>query len=153
MERSDGVRLARSRNRHQVQRNGRGQDGVAAEEIHLDLHGIAQPAKNVDVIPTLFVITAWWVIVNADLVENVLVKVGIEFGLQDVFERAEFGLFLGLEGLGIVEHFAVAVAENVGGVPAGDAQQARLKSRRQNGLHERLAGLEILAADGRRVAL
>ncbi len=80
--------------------------------------------------------------------EDVFVEVRIEFGLEDVFERAELGFFLGLEGLGIVEDFAVAVAEDVGGVPAGDAEQARLEGRCEHGLHEGLAGLEVLAADG-----
>ena len=137
----------------QVERDGRGEDGIAAEEIDLDLHRIAEPSEDVDVVPALFVVAARRVVVDADLVEDVLVEVGIELGLEDVFERAELRLFLGLERLGIVEHFAVAVAEDVGGVPAGDAEQARLEGRREHGLHEGLTGLEVLAADGRRVLL
>jgi hypothetical protein len=53
---------------------------------------------------------------------DVLVEVGVKLGLEDVLQHAELRLFLGLEGLGIVEDFAVAVAEDVGGVPAADAQ-------------------------------
>ena len=53
---------------------------------------------------------------------------------------------------GIFQHFAVAIAQNVGGEPAAHPQHARLQSRRDQRLHERLAGLEILAAD-RNVAL
>ena len=55
---------------------------------------------------------------------------------------------LGLEALGIVEHLAVAVAEDVGREPAADAEHARLEARREDGLHQRLAGLEVLAAIG-----
>ena len=91
------------------------------------------------------------VVVDADLVIDVAVELRVELGLQDVFQHAELGLFLGLERFGIVEHLAVAVAQNVGGEPAVHAQHARLEAGRQDGLHQRLAGLEILAADGRAV--
>ena len=131
----------------EVEREGRGKDGVAAEEVHLDLHRVAEPTKDVNVIPTLFVITTWRVIVDADLVVNVLVEVGVKFGLEDVLEYAQLGDLFGLEGLGIIEDFAVAVAEDVGGVPATDAEITDLEGRCQDGLDEGLAGLEVLAAD------
>ena len=83
-----------------------------------------------------------------DLVVDVAVEVGVELGLEDVVEDAEFGDFLGLEGLGVVEDLAVAVAEDVGGVPAGDAEHAGLEGGGEDGLDEGLAGLEVLAADG-----
>ena len=54
---------------------------------------------------------------------------------------------LDLEGARIVQHFAVAVAQNVGREPAVHAQHARLQAGRDQGLHEGLAGLEVLAAD------
>src|SRR5947209_307948 len=38
---------------HQVQDNRRGEDGVAAQEVDFDLHRVAQPAKEVDVVPAL----------------------------------------------------------------------------------------------------
>ena len=53
----------------------------------------------------------------------------------------------------VVEDFAVAVAEDVGGEPAGDAEHAGLEGRGEDGLHEGLAGFEVLAADGRVVLL
>ena len=53
-----------------------------------------------------------------------------------------------LKRAGIVEHFAVAVAEDVGGEPAVHAKHARLEAGRNQRLHERLTGLEVLAADG-----
>ena len=111
----------------QIERQRGGEDGVAAEEVNLELHGVAKPAEDVDIIPTFFVITAWRVIVDANFVVEILVEVGVELGLEDVFEYAELGDFLGLEGFGVVEDLAVAVAEDVGGVPAGDADVADLE--------------------------
>jgi hypothetical protein len=73
----------------------------------------------------------------------------MQLGLEDVLEDAELGDFLGLEGVGVVEDFAVAVAEDVGGVPAGDTQVADLEGGSEDGLDEGLAGLEVLTADGR----
>ncbi len=124
-----------------------GQDGVAAEEVYLDLHRIAEPAEDIDVIPTFFIITTWRVIVNANLVVDVLVEVGVKLGLEDVFQNAELRDLFGFEGLGVVEDFAVAVAEDVGRVPAGDAEVADLEGGGENGLDEGLASLEVLAAD------
>ena len=54
--------------------------------------------------------------------------------------------FLRPERARVVQHFAVAIAQNVGGKPAAHAQQARLQTRRDQRLHERLAALIILAA-------
>ncbi len=148
---ADGAQLRRAlgevEEQHQVERDGRGKDRVAAEEIDLDLHRVAEPAEDVDVVPALFFVAARRIVVDANLVVDVLVEIGIKLGLEDVFERAQLRLFLGLEGLRIVEHFAVAIAEDVGRVPAGDAEHARFEGRREHGLHEGLAGLEVLAAD------
>jgi len=47
---------------HKVENDGRGENRVAAKEVDLDLHRIAEPAEDVDVIPALFV--------AADLVEK-----------------------------------------------------------------------------------
>jgi hypothetical protein len=145
---SDGVRLARSRNSTRSKRNRRGQNRVAAEKVDLDLHRVAQPAEDVDVVPGFLLVAARRVIVDADLVVDVLVEIGIEIGLEDVLERSQLRLFLGLERLRLVQHFAVAVAQNVGREPSRDAQHARLEGRRQHRLHEGLAGLEVLAANG-----
>ena len=54
-----------------------------------------------------------------------------------------------LERLGVVQDLAVAVAEDVRGVPAVEAEQARLEAGGEERLHERLAGLEVLAPEGR----
>src|ERR1700730_15758087 len=39
---------------HQIQHQRSGQDRVTAQEIDLDLHRVAEPSKNVNVVPTLF---------------------------------------------------------------------------------------------------
>src|SRR5215469_1494260 len=132
----------------EVEHDGRGENGVAAEKIHFDLHGIAEPAENVDIVPAFFVVAARRVIVDADLVVEIAVEFGIELRLQNIFERAEFGFLFGFERARVVEDFAVAIAENVGGEPAVEAEHARFESRRENGFHERLAGFEIFAAKG-----
>src|SRR6202034_730778 len=89
----------------EVKRKRRGEDGVATEEIDLDLHRIAEPTEDIDIVPSLFVITARRVIVNADLVVNVLVEIRVKLGLKDEIEHAELRFFLGLEGFGIIEDF------------------------------------------------
>src|ERR1019366_7109385 len=66
---------------HEIEHDGGRENGVAAQKIDLDLHRIAEPTEDIDVVPTLFVITAWRVVVNADLVADVAVKLGIEFRL------------------------------------------------------------------------
>src|SRR5260221_13385929 len=48
---------------------------------------------------------------------------------------------------GIIEDLAIAVAQDVGREPAGDAQHARFQPRRDQRFHERLAGFEITHAD------
>ena len=64
-----------------------------------------------------------------------------------------FETSLRLERLRIVEHLAVAVAEDVGRVPALEAEQARLEAGREDRLHQGLAGLEVLAGDRHAVLL
>src|SRR5947208_3062416 len=60
----------------EIKGEGSGKYGVAAEEIYLELHGVAEPAEDIDVVPTFFIITTRWVIIDANLVVNVLVEIG-----------------------------------------------------------------------------
>src|SRR5205085_1548218 len=135
----------------EVEDDGRGEDGVAAEEVNLDLHRVAEPAEDVYVVPALLVVAARRVVVDANDVREVFVELRIDFRLEDVFEHGELRLLFGLERFGVVEHLAVAVAENVCRVPTVEAEHTRLESRREYGLHQRLPGLEVLAADGHAV--
>ena len=73
---------------HQVEHDRRGENRIAAEEIDFDLHRIAEPSEDVDVVPAFFVIAARRVIVDANLVVHVSVKLGIELRLQNVLEHA-----------------------------------------------------------------
>src|SRR5688500_10094397 len=67
----------------------RGKDGIAAKEIDLDLHLVAEPAKNIDVIPSFFVIAARRIVVDTDDVREIAVEVGVNFGLKDMFENRQ----------------------------------------------------------------
>ena len=78
---------------------------------------------------------------------DLAVELGVDLGLEDGVEHTELRHLLGLEVLRGVEHLAVAVAEDVRGVPAAHTEHAGLETRGQQGLHERLAGLEVLAGD------
>src|SRR3981081_2305809 len=73
-----GAAFSKIQKKHQVQHNRRGQDGVAAQKIHLDLHGIAQPSEDIDIVPTFFIVTTRWVVIDAYLVEYIAVKIGIQ---------------------------------------------------------------------------
>src|SRR5467141_573611 len=102
----------------EVEHERRGENRVAAQEIDFDLHRIAEPSENVDVVPPFLIIAAGWVVVDPHLVIDLAVQLGIEIGLEDVLEQPELGLLLGLERLRIVQHFAVAIAQNVGRIPS-----------------------------------
>ena len=80
---------------------------------------------------------------------EVLVQVGVQVRLEDVVECRLLRFFLGLERFGIVQHFAVAIAEDVRRIPAVDAEQPRLEARRDDRLDQRLARLHVLAGDRR----
>src|SRR2546430_1118162 len=124
-------------------------DSILAAPIvlDLDLHRIAEPSEDVDVVPPFLVVAAGRIVVDPHLVEHVAVQLGILVRLEDVLEHAEFGLLLGLERFGIVEDLAVPVTQNVRRVPAREPEHARLERGGQHGLHHRLAGLEVFAAD------
>src|ERR1019366_4530459 len=98
---------------------------------------------------TLFVITTRRVIVNANLVTYITVEFGVQLRLEDVLQHRQLRLLFGLEGAGIVQNLAVAVAENVGREPAVQPDHAGLETGRKNGLEQRLSGLVVLAANRR----
>src|ERR1041384_4435807 len=71
----------------EVEHDWRGEDRIAAKEVDLDLHRVAEPAEDIDVVPTFFVVTARWVVVDAHYVREVFVQVWIDFGLENIFEH------------------------------------------------------------------
>src|SRR5271170_2832655 len=95
---------------NEIQHNGRRKNRIPAKEIYLDLHRVAEPAKDIDIVPALFVIASRGVIIYADLVSEIAVEFGIKFGLEDVLENRKFGFFLGFERSGVFQYFAVTVA-------------------------------------------
>ena len=48
----------------EIQNDRRREDRIAAEKIDLDLHLVAEPAKNVDVVPTFFVIATRRIVID-----------------------------------------------------------------------------------------
>src|SRR5947209_20616059 len=70
----------------EVEDDGRGEDGVAAEEVDLDLHRVAEPAEDVYVVPAFLIVAARRVIVDADDVREVFVELRVNIRLEDVFE-------------------------------------------------------------------
>jgi hypothetical protein len=75
----------------------RGENGITAQKVDLDLHRIPHPPHDVDVIPAFLVVPAWRVVVDPNDVRKVLVEVGIQFGLKDGVQHTQLRLFLGLE--------------------------------------------------------
>src|SRR6266536_2952907 len=144
---AEATALRQVEEEHQVEDEWRRQDTIAAQELHLDLHGIIEPAKNVDVIPAFLVIPTRFVVMDVHLVLVLAVEILVQLRLQNVFEHRQFAALLGAEGVRIVQHVAVPIAQDIRGKPAVQAQLPGFQSRSNNGFHERLAGLKILAAD------
>ncbi len=69
--------------KREVEQQRSGEDRVAAEEVDLDLHGVAHPAEDVDVVPAFFVVVAWRVIVDAHLVIDIAIEIGLIFLAQN----------------------------------------------------------------------
>src|SRR5581483_4024811 len=95
---------------YEIKNNGGSQDGIAAQEIDFDLHGITQPSEDVDIVPTLFVITTRRIIVNANLMGEIAIQVGVKIGLKNVLQNGQFRFFFRLERSWIFQHFSVAIA-------------------------------------------
>src|SRR5436190_6112048 len=138
--------LRQVQEQHQVEDNGRRQDRVPTEKIHLDLHRVSEPPEDIDVVPALFVVTARRVVINANLVIDLAVQRRVHLRLQDVLEHAQLGFFFRLERVRVVQYLPVTVPEDVGRVPPAQPEHARLEPRREDRLEQRLAALEILAA-------
>jgi len=73
----------------QVQNKGRSEDGVATQEVELDLHRITEPPEEVDIVPALLVVTPRRIIVNANLVIKILEEFRIQIRLKNVFQHGE----------------------------------------------------------------
>ena len=115
----------------EVEQQWSSKDRVAAEEVDLDLHRITHPSEDVDVVPSLLVVVARWIIVDANLmiilgvlIVAVAVEVWLLFWLQDCLQGRELAHLLGVEVGWLIENETVAVAQNVGREPSVQAQAA-----------------------------
>src|SRR6202158_4585632 len=99
---------------HEVEDQGCGEYRIAAEEVYFDLHRIAEPSEDIDIVPSLLGIAARWIVIDSHLVKEIAVKLRVHFRLKNLIEHREFGFFFRPERAGIVEHFAVAITQDVG---------------------------------------
>src|SRR5438046_8268223 len=79
---------------HEIKHDRGGQNGIAAEEVHLDLHRIAEPSKNVDAIPALFVVTARRVVIDAYLVAHIAVERSVKVRCDGMTQNGALRAFL-----------------------------------------------------------
>src|SRR5436190_5386817 len=80
-----------------VEHDRRGENAVAAQEVDLQLHRVAEPPDQVDVVPAFLVVAARRIVVDPHDVAEVLVEVRVELRLKDVIENRLLALFLRLE--------------------------------------------------------
>ena len=78
---------------YEVEAEGSCEDRVAAEEVDLDLHGVAHPAEDVEVVPAFLVVVARGIVVDADLVVGAVVVVAASAAVLAI----EVGLLFGHE--------------------------------------------------------
>ena len=60
---------------YEVEAEGSSKDRVAAEEVNLNLHGVAHPTEDIDVVPTFFVVVARGIVVDTYFVVVTIVVV------------------------------------------------------------------------------
>ena len=82
------ARCAKSHEQREVEHDRRGENRIAAEEVDLDLHRVAHPPDDVDVVPAFLVVAARRIVVDAHDVREILVQVGILLRLQDGVQHA-----------------------------------------------------------------
>ncbi len=83
------ARCARSEYKMRSRASGSSKDAVTTEEVDLDLHGVTHPTEDVDVVPTLFIVATWWVVVDTYLVKDISIKVWVVAWVKNVFKYTE----------------------------------------------------------------
>jgi hypothetical protein len=86
----------------QIKRYRSSQNAIATQEVDLDLHGIIESAKDVDVVLPFLVVSPGLVVMNMDLMVVGTVEILVEVGLQNIVEHRELTPFLGAEGGGVM---------------------------------------------------
>src|SRR6266545_4457264 len=137
----------------QIEGHRRRENRVAAEEVDLDLHGLAEPAEDVDVVPPLLRVSPRRVVLDSDLVEILAVELAVDLGLENRVQDRDLGDLLRTEGTRVVQDLAVAVAEDVRREPAFQAQHPGFESGRDDRFHHRLTRLEVLSRDRKALRL
>ena len=77
---------------YEVEHQGSGEDAVATEEVHLDLHAVilAHPTEDVEVVPSFLGITTRGIVIDAHLVEDVAIEFGLFLRLKNGVDNAKF---------------------------------------------------------------
>src|SRR5947199_10441230 len=92
-----------------VEHDGRGENAVAAQEVDLQLHRVAEPADEIDVVPPFLVVAARRIVIDPHDVAQMGVEIRIELRLQDIVENGLLDLLFGFERFGFDENLAVAI--------------------------------------------
>src|SRR5690348_9385303 len=71
----------------QIEHERRSQYRIAAKKIDLDLHRIAEPTENVDVVPTFFGIAARRIVIDPHRVIQLFIKLRVEIGLENLLQN------------------------------------------------------------------
>ena len=137
--------LGQIHQKHQVQYNRGCQYAIPAQEVHLDLHGIAHPSKDIYTVPAFLIIPPWGVIADHHLMMKIPVKIRIYLRLKNRLQHRELALFLGLQRTLVIQDKPIPVAEDVRGVPPGKPQHTCLQPRPENGLHKGLTCFKIFS--------
>ena len=93
---------------------------VAAEEIHLYCHRITHPTKNIDIIPTLLLVATRGIIVDAYLMINIGIEVGINVAVENILQSRDFAATLGFKVIRVIKYHTVTVSKYIGREPAGN---------------------------------
>src|SRR6516162_743691 len=133
--------LGQKRQAHDVEQERRGQQRIAALPEELQDHLRIQKSLEMDMIPRRLP-----VIERFDVFDR---HMGLRLVADDGADDLVLGLNLRRLVGGIVEHHAVAVAEDVVANPAQDLEIAISEHRCQYGLHQSFAGFAVLAANRR----
>src|SRR5262245_57939888 len=78
--------LGKVEEHHEIEDDGCGEDAISAEKVNLNLHWVAKPTIDINVVPTFLVVATGRVIMDPDFVRKLLIKVGIEVWLENLIE-------------------------------------------------------------------
>src|SRR5947209_2121243 len=71
----------------QIEGDRSGQDGIPAEEVDLDLHRIAEPAEDIDIVPALFIVPAGRIVIDPDDMGDIAIEIRVPIGREDIAQH------------------------------------------------------------------